>query len=52
MTGSGDSTELAGYLRYDAINKMLVKHMEDVNANKGKHHDLDLFIDAQISLFC
>ena len=22
--------------RYDAINKMLVRHMEDVNANKGR----------------
>ena len=31
-----DATELSGYLRYDAINKMLVKHMEDVNANKGR----------------
>ena len=31
-----DATELSGYLRYDAINKMLVRHMEDVNANKGR----------------
>jgi len=31
-----DATELSGYLRYDAINKMLIKHMEDVNANKGR----------------
>ena len=23
-------------VRYDAINKMLVRHMEDVNANKGR----------------
>merc|ERR1712126_379122 len=31
-----DSTELAGYLRYDAINKMITKLMEDINANKGR----------------
>jgi len=31
-----DSSELAGYLRYDAINKMIVKLMEDINANKGR----------------
>merc|ERR1711970_1608981 len=27
---------LAWYLRYDAINKMIVKLMEDINANKGR----------------
>merc|ERR1712098_832982 len=31
-----DSSELAGYLRYDAINKMIVKLMDDINANKGR----------------
>ncbi|CAN0550648.1 unnamed protein product, partial [Ectocarpus sp. 8 AP-2014] len=31
-----DTSELAGYLRYDAINKMIVKLMEDINANKGR----------------
>jgi len=33
---STDSSELAGYLRYDAINKMIVKLMDDINANKGR----------------
>merc|ERR1712142_955668 len=31
-----DSSELAGYLRYDAINKMITKLMDDINANKGR----------------
>ena len=31
-----DSTDLAGYLRYDAINKVLGKLMEDINVNQGR----------------
>jgi len=31
-----DATELAGYLRYEAINKMLQKLMEEVKVNKGR----------------
>merc|ERR1711971_616375 len=32
---STDPTELAGYLRYDAINKVLTKLMEDISVNQG-----------------
>ena len=31
-----DSTDLAGYLRYDAINKLITKLMEDINVNQGR----------------
>ena len=31
-----DPTELAGYLRYDAINKILAKLMEDISVNQGR----------------
>ena len=31
-----DSTDLAGYLRYDAINKVITKLMEDINVNQGR----------------
>jgi hypothetical protein len=31
-----DSSELAGYLRYDAINKMIEMLAEEVTANKGR----------------
>jgi len=33
---STDPTELAGYLRYDAINKILTKIMEDISVNQGR----------------
>lgn len=32
---TGDASELASYMRNDAISKMLVKLMDDINANKG-----------------
>jgi len=33
-----DGTELAGYLRYDAINKMIAMLSEEVTVNKGRAH--------------
>ena len=33
---STDPTELAGYLRYDAINKVVTKLMEDFSVNQGR----------------
>ena len=32
---TGDASELASYMRNDAISKMLVKLMDYINANKG-----------------
>ena len=33
---STDTTDLAGYLRYDAINKVISKLMEDISVNQGR----------------
>ena len=33
---STDATDLAGYLRYDAINKVVSKLMEDISVNQGR----------------
>ena len=33
---STDATDLAGYLRYDAINKVISKLMEDISVNQGR----------------
>ncbi len=31
-----DGSELAGYVRYDAIHKMITNLMENINTNRGR----------------